>query len=488
MSDFKIHNIFLFLILFAFIKEIRSLVFLDLIKLPFYDSYFVVLDSGLYLYNFINLDCSLLYKFNDAKTSNDKMSLNELVYENDAFIFCLVNEYLFIFNEKNNRTIQYKIEDIDFNNVKYINILPYKYEYNNISFIIVYNIEPTKITFLYYNYSLRDNINTPKEINFDNINIKNNMLKCLIKPLLSKIFCYFYYQDTNHYLSLATYSIEDMNINPGDIFNSQINDYISKMLIVSSYNNKFFLCIAISSSIQVTCYLNNGQSAISEGNYFYIGTGIDFNFRNFYCNDTGDFLYVSGYQSGYRKINSFTELQYGQGKFIESKGNIFSIIYHKSKGYELVYYYSFTRFGTCNEIKILYEFQRKYYPECPNDISYKSTEILYFCEAKCSEEKPLEKIEYQNCVNFCGINDMDDKICISKYKEKDNSNLILKNIKQDIITINFNKNKLYNDKQKIIIEERNTKFIKLLFSSFRISFVVIINLVFFSSIIIFCLS
>ena len=41
------------------------------------------------------------------------------------------------------------------------------------------------------------------------------------------------------------------------------------------------ICIAISLNTHVSCYINNGQSAISEGNYFYIGTGVDIKFRNF---------------------------------------------------------------------------------------------------------------------------------------------------------------------------------------------------------------
>ena len=460
MEYSKILNIFLLFIPLLFVKEIKSQTFLDLIKLPFYDSYFIVLNSGLYLYNFNNLDCSLLYKFTITKTSNDKIYLNELVYKNKAFVFCLVNEYLHIFNEQNNRTIQYKIEDINFNSANIINILPYKYEYNNISFIIAYYNEPTKITFNYYNFSLKYKINKPKEISFDNVNIKDNMINCLIKPLLSKIFCYFYNVDTNnhYFISLATYSIEDMDINPDNIFNCSYDDSIIQMKVVSSYNNKFFICIIKSSESRLLCHINNGQSNILENN-FNICTNANKNYRIFYFNDTGDFIAVSANNKYGKKINSLNGSS-NDRNFQPTGLFIFSIIYQINKSdYVLIKDSSLNDFGICNETKILYEFQNKYHDECPNEISYESKEIPYFCEARCSEEKPLEKVEDQTCLDFCGINDIENKICILKYNNKDNSNLILNNIKKDINTINFDKKNLYNNKQNIIIEEKNTKFI-----------------------------
>ena len=51
------------------------------------------------------------------------------------------------------------------------------------------------------------------------------------------------------------------------------------------------------------------------------------------------------------------------------------------------------------------------------------------------------------------------KLCISKYEDEEtNANLILDNILKDIISSNFDKSSLYNDNQKIIIEEIKTTF------------------------------
>ena len=47
------------------IKSSFSIKFLGIKRLSSYDSYFVILDYGLFLYDFNNQDCSLLYKFED---------------------------------------------------------------------------------------------------------------------------------------------------------------------------------------------------------------------------------------------------------------------------------------------------------------------------------------------------------------------------------------------------------------------------------------
>ena len=104
--------IYLYYILLS-IKIVLGDKFIDIKKLSLSDSYFVVLDSGLYLYDFNNLDCSLILNFNSSvyRHSNDKVILNELNDDDNSFISCLVNEYLFIFDENNNKTISYKIDD-----------------------------------------------------------------------------------------------------------------------------------------------------------------------------------------------------------------------------------------------------------------------------------------------------------------------------------------------------------------------------------------
>ena len=84
-----------------------------------------------------------------------------------------------------------------------------------------------------------------------------------------------------------------------------------------------------------------------------------------------------------------------------------------------------------------YEFRKICYNECPIDITYNNN---YYCEIKCNKSYPFEIVEKQICTNFCGINDMNKKLCKSKYKDEGtNENLILLNIRKDIISSNFNK-------------------------------------------------
>ena len=104
-----------------------------------------------------------------------------------------------------------------------------------------------------------------------------------------------------------------------------------------------------------------------------------------------------------------------------------------------------------------YEFQKKCYKECPNYKGHESKNTNYFCDSFCTKEMPFEIVNHKNCTNFCGINEMENKSCISKYKDDDtNANLILKNIRQDILTTNFDKTILNN--KNIIIKEYKTTF------------------------------
>jgi len=109
-----------------------------------------------------------------------------------------------------------------------------------------------------------------------------------------------------------------------------------------------------------------------------------------------------------------------------------------------------------------YEFTKTCYSQCPNDEfvkSYESKNKNKFCEVNCTKEFPFEIKEYQNCTDYCGINDINDKVCISKYgDEETNANLIMGNIHKDIVSINFRRDILYYNDKNIIIEEVYTTF------------------------------
>ena len=198
-DKFKLSNFIFIEIEFYFlisIKVIFAAEFIDIKKLSNTDSiYFTVLDTGLFLYDFDNKDYSLIHQFNDNEFrigSNNIVNLTELYYEYKAYIFCLVNENLFIFNEYTYKVLNYKINEIIPFQGYYYNIMPYKIENNNISFIIAFNSESTNLIFYYYNFDLNEELNEPKEIIFNDMNIQNKMIRCQINSYFTDILCFYY--------------------------------------------------------------------------------------------------------------------------------------------------------------------------------------------------------------------------------------------------------------------------------------------------------
>ena len=157
-------------------------------KLSAYDSYFVVLDTGLYLYNFNTYNYALISDFTNPiiEVNTNSVNISELYDENNAYIFCLVKKYLFIFDENTNKTINYTINKPDINK-GYYTIMPYKKQNNNLIFIIAINNVTDKLFFYYYNANLNGELNEPKEIEINNMNIQYKMIRCQINSYLSFI-------------------------------------------------------------------------------------------------------------------------------------------------------------------------------------------------------------------------------------------------------------------------------------------------------------
>ena len=100
--------------IFISIKVVVSEEFIDIKKLSLLDSYFVILDTGLYLYDLNTSDCALIHAFNNIefRESDNKINLTELYDGDKAYIFCVINKYLFIFNEYTYKIYNYKINEI----------------------------------------------------------------------------------------------------------------------------------------------------------------------------------------------------------------------------------------------------------------------------------------------------------------------------------------------------------------------------------------
>ena len=98
LSILRKRNLYYILIL---IKLSFAGKFIDIKKLSISDIYFVVLDTGLYLHDFNTSDFALIHEFkeNELLDSNNIINIIELNYKHRAYIFCLVNDNLFILNE-----------------------------------------------------------------------------------------------------------------------------------------------------------------------------------------------------------------------------------------------------------------------------------------------------------------------------------------------------------------------------------------------------
>ena len=182
------------------------------------------------------------------------------------------------------------------------------------------------------------------------------------------------------------------------------------------------------------------------------------------------------------KLNlSQTVSNLGSFEYIfESDGNINCSFYHYNitdkniiNKYKYEYSYYCTETGKCPEIynKLIedkkecvdrceeddiykFEFKKKCYRECPSGSmkpEANSRNNIYYCKANCTEEKPFEIIELQECVEKCSIKELKQKICELNYYKNDNNymDIMLKNIELDFISKNYNTSYLENGEDDI---------------------------------------
>ena len=113
----------------------------------------------------------------------------------------------------------YQINEVSNYNDNYYNIMPYKIENNNISFIIAFNEDNTNLIFYYYNFNFDEVIIQPKEIKFTDMNIQNKIIRCTINSYFTFIICFYYStNNTQNYLASTIFYIKDMNLEKGNTF------------------------------------------------------------------------------------------------------------------------------------------------------------------------------------------------------------------------------------------------------------------------------
>lgn len=237
------------------IKDSLTGKFIDMKKLFIHDSYLVILDTGLYLYNFTDGYCSLIHQFNELEyKGTNNIMIEELYYGHKAYIFCLINEYLFIFNEYTYKLFNYTINEIVSFNQNYYNIMPNKIENNNISFIIAFNKDSENLVFYFYNFNITEGINEPKKIFFDDINIQNKMVRCQINTYSTFVICFYYsIVNSKNYLTTTFFNIKEINLIKGESTNKEVIE-VKQIKLARSYNDKFFVCFLYNKTAE--CLIN----------------------------------------------------------------------------------------------------------------------------------------------------------------------------------------------------------------------------------------
>ena len=367
LSILRKRNLYYILIL---IKLSFAGKFIDIKKLSISDIYFVVLDTGLYLHDFNTSDFALIHEFkeNEILYSNNIINITELNYKHRAYIFCLVNDNLFILNEYTYKVWNYKINEISPNQSDYYNIMPYKIENNNISFIIAFNSNTTHLIFYFYNFNLtKDLIEQPKQIIFNDMNIQNKMIRCQINSYSTLIICFYYSilnNETNFNLFVSTiFQIENLDLFKKKNYARTVSNEINEIKVATSNNSNFFVCFL--DYYTAICLINDDLYDFEEINCTQNGDWKT-EYKVLYFKETDDFMLISRlYLSTTILSNNKKELKKCKKNEFSQQNDVYSIIYNN--GYQLVNYNNFACYNDNINISIFASIRHyKYIKEVNN--------------------------------------------------------------------------------------------------------------------------
>ena len=364
LKEFKFSNLIVIELYFILISIKASFAqeFIDMKKLSLYNSsYFAIFDTGLYLYDFNALNFSLIHKFNtnEYKNSNNKINITELYYEYKAYIFCLVNEYLFIFSEYTYKLIYNKIEEIKtFDG--YYNIMPYKMENNNLNFFMVFNKDTSNLLFYYYNFNFDGDINKLNEIKFDDMNIQNKKVRCDLNYNSTFIICFYYSKDNEqNYLVSEIFYIKDMNLEKGNISHFNVLNKINQIKFAKSYNDRFFVCF---SNISVpVCLINNDSYVFNKINCT-IRSNYSSRYKVLYFKESDDFMLISIGYCTTTILNNYNDfIKVCAKRMYDQQSNAYYINYNN--GYNLINYTNLSEFIKYKDMSILEKNKKSNYLE-----------------------------------------------------------------------------------------------------------------------------
>ena len=344
--------------------ETKEVTFQKITKISLLEEYFVVLDTGLYIYNSNFSECSVIYNFNDSQKiiDNYDFTLEEFKNEQHNFIICLIKKYLYIYDYNIKSIFIYYLKELDNNIGEYYDLLPYKFENNFLNFIISFiDLNDNCIKIIYYDFNLQEdkvyyiNIKSLSKINSFFQEFISYYINCQIYFLSNnKIICFFFYGDFDNYFLNIIIELDNFS------YDGKINTMHSFFFLAyntkikSSSNNKTLVCFNYEDFDQSSyCFLNE----LDKFNLISCETDCCCEeYDTYYFNETNEFIFIC-------KVNNNIKATIFNNSDIEefrnchkrnfvldnyNKANSFSLIYNDSTNdYNLITNSNFTNTSMC---------------------------------------------------------------------------------------------------------------------------------------------
>ena len=433
------------------------------------DFFFVVFDTGLYVYDNNLAYCKFHSDFSEQINDFDNIIILKHIYEENIFIFCLIKDKLFIYDDNKSKLFKFEMTsliDIKLLEYKYYSIIPYN-KNSNLN-LVIYTIEKEIIcrkkncreyTYRYYNYYINFNIKFEND-NLSLISLKNSFYE--VYPVLfnEKNLCYFfdsfstikciYYQD-KYYDNL------DYNIIESKFYNSYYYFSYYEYLI-------FEYCPKHSWEIDLFETYDIVSSKSKSENYLV-------------CS-----LYIINYYeiyNYYKKIkfnitecilcepsDTFDDCPIIENSYYEGCSNIETYYFTENDRFVLVCeIYNAFILSIIDDSQFKVIDTKIIYINCTDDVSYKGkfsifynmstddyniiTDYNFTLNSKCS----FYKSEIQNQVNNISMIEID-----KDSRNKTKINLDDRHSTLDIISdINYESNKLIENNETNVIEDSNNE-------------------------------
>ena len=374
-------EIILFLIILLSKYETK---FIDIKSLSF--GYFAVFDDALIIYD-SNFTVQYFLNYKSEIVSWDNITIIRHIYNENIYIFCLIGNYLYIYDDKNEKIVDIDINEIidkELLNYRYYKIIPYN-TYNNDLNLIITTIKEEKITekigrnhydylYYYYNYYLDFNINIstfeffPKRKNSFIVSYRlfgeNNLCHILDSTFIIKCI---YYDDI--YFFPLQYKIQEDSFQGSSYHYYYTNSYFNKIASSKSDKNNYLVCPFF--TIQTNCnryacyYYNATYCKLCDENHdFDLCSFIEYsqeyhclNIETYFFSETNKFAFIcKTFNEFILLIIDHTKKSVIQRKIIHINcidnlgynGN-FSLLYNNSFNYyNLITELNFTENPTCS--------------------------------------------------------------------------------------------------------------------------------------------